>query len=86
MRNSCVSIKGKKEKKHVIRNRIIKFRKNNEEVLEMRLSVVGAGEVVQCLIAYTTLPEDPRSLPSTHIGWLTTPVLLAPEELTCLTS
>lgn len=76
----------KREKKHVIQNRIVKFRKNNKEALERRLCIVGAGKGVQCLIAYTALPEDPCSLPSTHIGLLTTPVLPAPEELTCLIS
>jgi hypothetical protein len=31
-----------------------------------------AGEMAQWLRAYTVLPEDLRSIPSTHIRWLTT--------------
>ena len=32
----------------------------------------GAEELAQQLTAYTALPEDQSSVPSTHVKWLTT--------------
>jgi hypothetical protein len=42
--------------------------------MEMLLKEIscGAEELAQQLIAYTALPEDQSSVPSTHVKWLTT--------------
>jgi hypothetical protein len=59
---------------YVQENHLSAFCLHPEMKMEMLLKEIscGAEELAQQLIAYTALPEDQSSVPSTHVKWLTT--------------
>lgn len=54
----------------------------HNEALSQKISKQGPGEMTRWLGALAALPEDPRSVPDTHVRQLTSPSNSSPGDLT----